>query len=567
MTMIQVRKIKKHFGDKQILDQLSFEINEHDKIGLVGINGAGKTTLANIIHGDIIPDEGTITRRDELKVGYLLQSVDYFVKDYKTITSDFLEIASELGLNKVHSWKEERFLQLSGGEKLKIALAQIWSAPPDILILDEPTNHLDLHGVNWLVNQLKEFKGSVIIISHDRYFLDKTVAKIFELEQGKLVIYNGNYSEYRDEKKKRYEEQSHQYQVQQKYKEQVEGQISQLKQWAGKAHRTMREQEGMKEYHGVKAKKRDKAIKSKLKRLHQELEKNKIEKPLEEKKVRFQFEANQKRGKRVVEANNITKMFSDRILFKNSHFYINSGEKIGIIGPNGSGKTTLLNMLLGNESLTQGEISMSSGQKTAYLSQDVADMPIAQTAIEALQLSEQEKLFQARTTLANMGMNAAKLNQPIGTLSLGERTRIKLTNMLINEYDLLILDEPTNHLDLASREQLEETLSKFAGTIIIVSHDYYFMNKLCDKLLVIDQSEIKRFEMNLEQYELKKVQQSKPKRHEVEEELLRVNTEISAVLGELSFLTPHSEKYMELDARFNLLAKRKQELLKQQKKN
>lgn len=567
MTMIQVRKIKKHFGDKQILDQLSFEINEHDKIGLVGINGAGKTTLANIIHGDIVPDEGTITRRDELKVGYLLQSVDYFVNDYKTITSDFLEIASELGLNKVHSWKEERFLQLSGGEKLKIALAQIWSAPPDILILDEPTNHLDLHGVNWLVNQLKEFKGSVIIISHDRYFLDKTVTKIFELEQGKLVIYNGNYSEYRDEKKKRYEEQSHQYQVQQKYKEQVEGQISQLKQWAGKAHRTMREQEGMKEYHGVKAKKRDKAIKSKLKRLHQELEKNKIEKPLEEKKVRFQFEANQKRGKRAVEANNITKMFSDRILFKNSHFYINSGERIGIIGPNGSGKTTLLNILLGNESLTQGEISMSSGQKTAYLSQDVADMPIAQTAIEALHLSEQEKLFQARTTLANMGMNAAKLNQPIGTLSLGERTRIKLTNMLINEYDLLILDEPTNHLDLASREQLEETLSKFAGTIIIVSHDYYFMNKLCDKLLVIDQCEIKRFEMNLEQYELKKVQQSEPKRHEVEEELLRVNTEISAVLGELSFLTPHSEKYMELDARFNLLAKRKQELLKQQKKN
>jgi macrolide transport system ATP-binding/permease protein len=260
-------------------------------------------------------------------------------------------------------------------------------------------------------------------------------------------------------------------------------------------------------------------------------------------------------------------MFSDRILFKNSHFYINSGERIGIIGPNGSGKTTLLNILLGNESLTQGEISMSSGHKTAYLSQDVADMPIDQTAIEALHLSEQEKLFQARTTLANMGMNAAKLNQPIGTLSLGERTRIKLTNMLINEYDLLILDEPTNHLDLASREQLEETLSKFAGTIIIVSHDYYFMNKLCDKLLVIDHSEIKRFEMNLEQYELKKVLQSKPKRHEVEEELLRVNTEISAVLGELSFLTPHSEKYMELDARFNLLAKRKQELLKQQKKN
>ncbi|QNF29227.1 ribosomal protection-like ABC-F family protein [Metabacillus elymi] len=561
MFILQARNLKKHFGEKPVLEDLSFDLNKNDRIGLVGANGAGKTTLANLIYGDIEPDQGTINRNPQMRIGYLLQSVDYTVNDDNQLSAEFLERASELGLKKVHSWQEERFSHLSGGEKLKIALAQIWATNPDILILDEPTNHLDFQGVNWLMNQLQEFNGTVILISHDRYFLDKTITKVFELDLGKLTIYNGNYSTYRIEKQKRYEDQLHQYDVQQKYKARVEGQMAQLQQWAGKAHRTMRDQEGFKEYHGVKAKKLDNAINSKMKRLNQELEKNKVDKPIEEKKVRFQFEASKKRGKRIVEAKSLSKTFSNRMLFKESHFYVNHGERIGIIGPNGSGKTTLLNMLLGNETITSGELSISASLNIAYLSQDVADMPISQTAIEALNLSEKDKLFQARTTLANMGMKADKLTQPIGTLSLGERTRIKLTNMLLCENDLLILDEPTNHLDLASREQLEETISKFPGTILIVSHDYYFINKLCNKLLVIEDRKIKRLEMNLEQYELKKKQQITPDKQLLEEELLRVNTEISAVLGELSLLSPESEKYKELDASFLSLTKNKQDLM------
>jgi macrolide transport system ATP-binding/permease protein len=561
MFILQARNLKKHFGEKPVLEDLSFDLNKNDRIGLVGANGAGKTTLANLIYGDIEPEQGTINRNPQLRIGYLLQSVDYTVNDDNQLSAEFLERASELGLKKVHSWQGERFAHLSGGEKLKIALAQIWASNPDILILDEPTNHLDFQGVNWLINQLQEFNGTVILISHDRYFLDKTITKVFELDLGKLTIYNGNYSTYRTEKQKRYEDQLHQYDVQQKYKARVEGQMAQLQQWAGKAHRTMRDQEGFKEYHGVKAKKLDNAIKSKMKRLNQELEKNKVDKPIEEKKVRFQFEASKKRGKRIVEAKSLSKTFSNRMLFKDSHFYVNHGERIGIIGPNGSGKTTLLNMLLGNATITSGELSISTSLNIAYLSQDVADMPISQTAIEALNLSEKDKLFQARTTLANMGMKADKLTQPIGTLSLGERTRIKLTNMLISDNDLLILDEPTNHLDLASREQLEETISKFPGTILIVSHDYYFINKLCNKLLVIEDRKIKRIEMNLEQYELKKKQQSTPDKQLLEEELLRVNTEISAVLGELSLLPPESEKYKELDASFLSLTKNKRDLM------
>lgn len=563
-NILRVRNVEKSFGNQTILRDITFDIQLHDRIGLVGLNGSGKTTLANIIYGKTTPDKGTIENgKEQLRVGYLLQSVDYQVNDYvqEHVSSDFLELASELGLKKVHSWEHERFAHLSGGEKLKMTLANIWSSNPDILILDEPTNHLDFQGVQWLIENLRQYKGTVIVISHDRYFLDQTITKVYELQEGKLTAYDGNYSAYRTEKKKRYEDQLHQYETQQKDKARVENQVANLQQWAGKAHHTMREQEGFKEYHGVRAKKIDRAVKSKMKRLSMELEKNKVEKPAEEKKVRFQFDASGKRGKRIIEAKDLTKQFGNRPLFRDSRFYIGYGERIGLVGANGSGKTTFLNMLLGTEPLTSGEIWKSDSLKIAYLSQDVADMPLTKSPIEAFDLTYQEDIFHARTILANMGVKEETLNRPIQTLSLGERTRVKLTGMLIKEYDLLILDEPTNHLDLPSREQLEETLAEFSGTILIVSHDYYFLNRLCDKLLIIEDGMIKRVEMNLEQYEAKKNQPAVRDKQDKEEQLLLLDTEISAVLGELSLLTPGSEKYAELDAKFLALSKEKRELL------
>lgn len=478
-----------------------------------------------------------------------------------SISSEFLEKASELGLKKVHSWEKERMDHLSGGEKLKISLAEVWSTNPDILILDEPTNHLDLHGINWLVEKVRLFQGAVMIISHDRYFLDKTVTKIFDLENSKLTIYDGNYTTFYEKKEKNREDQLHHYDIQQNEKKRIERQLSLLQQWSGKAHRTMRDQEGFKEFHGVKAKKVDKAIKSKMKRLNKELEKNKIDKPLEELSVRFQFEGNKKHGKRLIEAKDLSKSFHSVSLFKSSYFYINHGERLGLVGPNGCGKTTFLRMLIGVEPLTNGSLSKSSSLKIAYLSQDVADMSLSQTVYEALNLTDKNNLLKARTTFANMGIKASKLNQPISSLSLGERTKVKLTNLLLHEYDLLILDEPTNHLDLASRNQLEQTLSEFPGTIIVVSHDYYFLNSVCEKLLVFEEKKIKRMEMTVEEYELKKRTNKSNSKQSIEEELLLLNTEISAVLGELSLLKPESEKYHELEDSFQLLTKRKHELM------
>lgn len=561
MFILKARNITKSFADEVILNDVSFDLLKNERVGIVGANGAGKTTLAKIIYGQLAPDSGKIEKQQNITIGYLHQSVDNEIHKEALSSKEFYLRTSELGLQQVQNWTNEQLANLSGGERLKITLAQIWATQPELLILDEPTNHLDFQGVNWLINELKHFNGTVLIISHDRYFLDKAVSTIYDLEQGYLTIYSGNYTTYREKKQKLNADKLHQYEIMQKYKANVEQQINQLQQWSGKAHRNMNKQEGFKEYHGVKAKKIDKAIKSKMKRLNQELEKKKIEKPIEEAPVRFQFAENKKRGKRMVEAERLEKSFGKRTLFKDSSFYINNGERIGLIGPNGSGKTTLLNMIIGHELQTSGKLIISQANKVAYLSQDVGDMPLSIRAIDALELTDQEEQFKARTILANMGIHADKLMQPIASLSLGERTRIKLTKILLQGYNLLILDEPTNHLDLASREQLEAALTDFTGTLLIVSHDYYFMNKLCNKLLVIENEKIIRVEMNLEQYEKRKQSQSEPNIQGIKEELLCIETEITAVLGQMSLILPSSEEYTQLDQKFLSLTKRKRELI------
>lgn len=560
LPIIKVTGVEKSFHLRKILDNISFDIKYGDRIGLVGYNGTGKTTLANMITGKLQPDKGIIETSHHLNIGTLSQSIDYEVSDFQhsfTSDSDIFKHASELGLNRLNNWEENRFYHLSGGERLKLALSKIWSSKPGFLILDEPTNHLDFNGINWLIAELEKFQGPVLIISHDRHFLDKTVNRIFELENGKIQFYNGNYSDYQKEKQHRIETQHHQYSVQQRKKEEIEMQMEQLKSWSEKAHRTSRKEEGFKEYHRVKAKKRDSQVKSKMKRLQNELEKNKVEKPIEETTVRFQFESLGKRGKRIIEAKHLCKTFPERYLFKDSQFYINQGERIGLLGKNGCGKTTLIKMILGDEADFKGELWKSDSIKIAYLSQDVADLPVDKNAIEALGFTYRENILRARTYLANLGLKEQHITKPISTLSLGERTRVKLVDMLMKEYDVLILDEPTNHLDLPSREQLEKTLNEFSGTIITVSHDYYFLNKLCDKLLVFENGRIKRLEMKPEEY----YKEPNAKVNDNKETLMIIENRIATILGELSLIATNDPKYQQLDQEFNDLLKKKRSLL------
>ncbi|MGG3891948.1 ribosomal protection-like ABC-F family protein [Metabacillus fastidiosus] len=564
--MLKIRGLTKTYGTNKVLDGLNINIKNKECIGIVGANGAGKSTLANILFGVEAYDSGTIEELNgTVRKGYLLQSIDYVTNDFKKMIqkqeeSGFYEAASELGLKKLQSWDEERVNHLSGGERLKLSLANIWASRPELLILDEPTNHLDLKGVNWLIEQLKSFNGTVIIISHDRYFLDKTVDTIFDLEDGKITAYKGNYTDFKNEKQRRYEEQRHQYNIQQKEKQRVEGMIEKLGDWSEEAHRTSTKKDGFKEYYRVKAKGMDKQIKSRKKRLEKELEKQKVEKPKEEQQILFQFQDVYKRGKRVIEAKNLKKIYGNRVLFEKGQFYVKHGEKIALIGPNGCGKTTLIKMILGEEAISEGELWKSSSLKVGYLSQDVSDVPLYKTPIEMMGLTKREDIFRARTILASMGLSERKAGQKMEELSLGERTRVKLACLLINEYDVLILDEPTNHLDLPSREQLEDTLLQYNGTIIVVSHDYYFLNKLCEKLIRIDSRTIKRIEMGFQQFNEKESMKNKNRN---EDELLIINTKIAAVLGELGSLFPNDEKYKQLDAQFQELLKKKREIEKQ----
>ncbi|HYK74065.1 MAG TPA: ABC-F type ribosomal protection protein, partial [Pseudoneobacillus sp.] len=554
-----------------VLNGVNFDIKSNARIGLVGYNGTGKTTLANIISGKSMADVGTIETNQSLKIGYLTQSVEYQLFDYQkglleVDNKEYLEVASHLGLEKVYQWDDERFLHLSGGEKIKIVLAQIWNLKPNFLILDEPTNHLDLQGINWLIDELKNFKGPVIIISHDRYFLDAIATSIIELEDGVVQEYEGNYSQYRNEKEIRKKNQQQHYEEQQKYKQKIENQMDQLKAWSEKGHRestkggtpSERRQIGFKEYHRKKAKKMDNQIKSKMKRLEKELDRNKVCKPKDDPSLAFQFQFEGRRGKRVLEAKNLGKSFNAKVIFNNSQFYIKHGEKIGIIGPNGCGKTTFIRMILDEESITEGELWKSQNLKIAYLSQNLLDLNPEQTVLESFGPLKRDEIYSARTLIANIGLPREMAEKKIQSLSLGQRIRVKIVDMLLKEYDILILDEPTNHLDLPSREQLENTLKDYAGTIITVSHDYYFINSICDALLVFEQNKIKRVENNLHEY-----QQTKNSNHNLKqkkEELMIIENRLTTILGELSLLTPSDTKYTELDSQFKELLKMKKKL-------
>ncbi|MEK5443553.1 MULTISPECIES: ribosomal protection-like ABC-F family protein [unclassified Fredinandcohnia] len=562
MTILKMTGIQKSYGDKIILNNIEFTVQKGDRIGIVGDNGSGKTTLANIITGKIEMDKGSIDMPfGPISIGYVKQAAEVTYEEIEeaTISGEILEQTSQLGLMKVHTWDQERAVHLSGGEKTKLSLAKVWSSSSDLLILDEPTNHLDFKGVEWLIEEMKAYQGAILVISHDRYFLDQTVSQILEIEGGNSFIYQGNYTNYYKEKERLYQSQLHRYDIQQKHKEKIENQMSNLQTWSDKAHRQSTKKEGFKEFYRVKAKKMDKQIKSKMKRLEKELEKNKIEKPIEKDELQFHFKQNKKRGKRIVEVKNGEMQFGERILFQNSHFYVKFGERIGILGENGCGKTTLLRIIMGEERISSGELWKSDSLKISYLSQDVTDLEETKTILEYLGITVRDEISEARTIFANIGFNADKIKQPISTLSLGERTRIKLVKLLLDEVDILILDEPTNHLDLVSRESLEKMLQSFQGTILTVSHDHYFLKKMCEKLLVFDNQVIKRVEMGLEEYQQKNHQEPKTIQNKEEEKLL-LDNEISATIGKLSLLSKDDPMYEELDKKLLALMKKKREL-------
>lgn len=576
MLLLSCRNVKKSYADIDVLCGVDLDIQEGDRIGLVGVNGAGKSTLADLIFGTQEVDEGVILQyRSPLKVGYLLQSKGYLFNhrcsaeegEEADHMDGFYAVSRGLGIHKVQHWEAERFQGISGGEKTKLALAEIWAERPDFLILDEPTNHLDFAGVEWLVKELARFKGTVLVISHDRYFLDQVVRRIVEMEKGIVTDYPGNYTAYREEKARQHAQQLHVYQVQKRKQEQIELEINRLKEWSAKAHREagkvgkMAEMRmGIKEFYRAKAKKMDNQVKSRIKRLER-LQEESVTKPEEEPHVAFLLKDAAKHGRRFMEVREVSKCFGERCLFRNSSFYVQRGEKVGLLGPNGCGKTTLIRMILGEEPLDDGSIWVSPSARLGYLSQDVSELPEEESVLHFLGLEGLTFIDRARTVLANLGFDDAMVEKRLGQLSMGERLRVKLAHLILDQADFLILDEPTNHLDLYSREKLEDALASFEGTMLIVSHDRYMLERLCTHMLIFHGDQIQKIQGNFKDYLNWLERRKNTNLQQWKEEMMVTENRMTIAMSRLNHLTPESPEYLELDNVYKELLQRKRELL------
>jgi len=524
MIECSINNLAKYYGANKIFHNISFDLKTGERIGLIGQNGCGKTTILKIIMGIEDSHEGSIAIRKDARVGYLnqmpvfgdsattrdvielafenvfklkqemkaleerlnhlqgealekaVQSYGQFTEQFETLGGYDMETKiSKIteGLKITDLLKEMLFEQLSGGEKTRVILAKILLEQPDILLLDEPSNHLDLEAIEWLEGFLKEYKGSVLVVSHDRYFLDSVVNKIVELEFSRAVPYLGNYSYYVVEKERRFLVDFKIYQTQQKKIENMERQIERYRIWG-----VMRDS--------------DKMFK-RAKELEKRLEKvDALDRPiLEKRKVRIDAQAISRTGKMVLEIENLVKYFGDKILLQDIKINIFYQDSVCIVGSNGSGKTTLLKMILKELEPNAGSIKVGSRVKIGYLPQNVVYENEELTVLEYFTQLYDLTLGEARSQLAKALFMKEDVNKKIKSLSGGEKSRLKICSLTFDKVNLMILDEPTNHLDIDSREVLEETLIQFDGTLLFVSHDRYFINKVADKMMAIEDKGIK----------------------------------------------------------------------------
>ena len=539
--LLKLKDVYVEIMEHTLLEQMNVTVKQGDMIGVIGRNGAGKSTVLQLINGKIEPTKGQLEwQQINVTRTYVEQEKEAFTS--KEVTTVEAELLAKWGVptNDFHT--------LSGGEKLKLRLAKGFAQNPTLLMLDEPTNHLDENSTEFLIEQIKSYSGTIIVVSHDRYFLDAVATKIWSIEDRKLIEHKGNYTSYMKFREQKRLTQQREYEKQQKNIERIESQIKELTSWSQKAHAQSTKKEGFKEYYRVKAKRTDAQVKSKQKRLEKELEKTKIERVKPDPTVEFSIQANKKVGKRFLEVKQLKKCFEGRTLFEKVNFTIQHGEKIAIVGPNGCGKTTLLKMIMGHET-ARGEVWISPSANIGYLTQEVFDLPLEKTPEQLFYKETFEERGKVQNLMKHLGFTSSQWKEPIQHMSMGERVKCKLMKYILDEKDVLILDEPTNHLDLPSREQLETTLAQYNGTLLIVSHDRYFLEKTTNSKLVFSNNSIQ-----------KQLEEPSQTRDNLTEIRLKLETERQEVLGKLSFLTPKDEAYMELDKRFNELTKQIKEL-------
>ncbi|HDR7870347.1 ABC-F type ribosomal protection protein [Bacillus sp. N5-665] len=530
MTICSVNNVTKSFGGNIIFENISLEIKNGERVGLVGRNGSGKTTIFQLLTGMESLDAGAIHMKKGTRIGHVAQipkfdegmtvydvlssafktekeleremraleknmaeerepsALQKLMERYGVIQEKFAFLGGyeiEANLMKVANGLQvtelfpRSFLELSGGEQTKVSLAYMLLQKPDLLLLDEPTNHLDLFAVEWLEQFLKEYNGTVMVISHDRYFLDEVVTKIFDLEDGEIHVYHTNYSQFVEEKEERLLQEFQAYQEQQKKIKKMKEAIKRLREWANQANPP---NEGLH--------KRARSMERALERIE------KLKKPiLERKQMGLQFEGQERSGKDVVVMKEVSKGFADHPLFNEANLHVRFQERAAIVGRNGTGKTTLLKLLLEEIEPDVGEIRIGSSVKIGYLSQH-AYGNMKSNVLEAFREYVAVTEGEARHILAKFLFYGPAVFKKVTQLSGGEKMRLRLAQLMYQDINFLILDEPTNHLDIESREVLEEALEQYNGTILAVSHDRYFLNKLFEKTYWIDEHKLFEFAGN-----------------------------------------------------------------------
>jgi len=547
MLEMKLNGVKKFMEATLVVNNITFEAYEGDKVGIVGANGSGKSTILKLIAGiekmHYYPgypqtsspgyDEGLINLPRGATKAYLEQSPVYpeglkvidvlnlafeeivsiekqmreLEDQMKTLEDKALEKAlnkySDLvhlfevkggyereeklgkvctGLNFAEGFLNKEFDLLSGGEKTTVVLGKLLIHNPDILLLDEPTNHLDMEAIEWLEGYLKSYKGIIIIVSHDRYFLDNVVTKIVEIEDMESISYKGNYSSFVSQKEENMRIQYEHFREQQKKINNMEKQVTSLRDWAMRADNN-------------KFFRRAASIQKKLDKLER------IDKPIfERRNMRLEFKEGQRSGNETIKAIGLSKKYQDKIIFKDADLMVHYGEKVGLVGPNGSGKTTFIKMLLGEEQPDKGVVELGANVMAAYLPQKITFKNEEFTVLEAFREDISILEGKAREYLSKFMFYKKSPFKKVKHLSGGERIRLKLAMLLYQDINLLILDEPTNHLDIDSIETLEEALEDFKGTIFFISHDRYFINKMAERVVALENFGFKSYSGNYDDY-------------------------------------------------------------------
>ncbi len=537
MIEIGVNNLTKLFGVDKIFENVTFDVKTKDKIGLIGRNGTGKTTLMKILAGYENYQNGQVNKRKGLTIGYLEQIPSYddnntvsdvlneafshlneiklqmeqFEKSFDSLTGDDLKSAinkySALhdkyetaggyntneklnrilkGLEISEDMQKRQFNMLSGGEKTRVILGKILLEEPELLLLDEPSNHLDIKSVEWLEEYLNTYNGTIVMVSHDRYFLDRVVNKIIELETDCAQIYYGNYSKYVAEKELRFLQAMKEYENQQKKIKKMEEQIQRYRIWG-----EMRDSDKM--Y------KRAKELEKRLEKI------DKINKPVVDKKAAdFKISGVERTGKEVIKVDNIKKSFNSNKLFDNVSFTLFYKDSLCILGENGTGKSTILKIILNEINPDAGEIKVGSNVKIGYLPQEVSFDKEDISIVDYFSYFYGISLGEARKELAKILFTGDDVYKHISTLSGGEKSRLKLGMLIYEKVNTLILDEPTNHLDIESREVLEESLINYEGTLLFVSHDRYFVDKIATCIGEVENKKFKLYEFDYEGYKQEK---------------------------------------------------------------